>query len=88
MSTSDSIQLALKAVQSLNSVKQQLRGTAQSCARTLSELDSMIVNPEKLLILQDGLEGLSVNSGDLNTEKNNLQAICTAIIEGVPELTS
>lgn len=88
MANSNSINLAIRTIEKINSIKQQLRGVADSCSRQLSEVDSLIVNQEKKDILVDGLKGLSVNSNDLDTETNNLQTVCQNILNNVIELTS
>lgn len=88
MSTSNSINYALKVIEKINNVKTMLRGSAVNAAKVLSEIDSAIVNSEKKDILADGLSGLSMNADDLKTEKDKLQAVAQDMLKKVPELTS
>lgn len=88
MANSNSIHLATDTVQKINSIKQSLRNMASSCNRQLGEIDSLIKNPEKKTILVDGLEGISVDSNDLKTEKDGLQGVCQYILANIVELTS
>lgn len=87
MATNNSLQYALSRIEILNSVIRQLRSTGQSAARQLSELDSSIVNPEKLAVLKDGLAGLSVDDKDIKTKVAGLQTVCQHILDNVEELT-
>lgn len=88
MANSNSINLAINTIQEINSIKQSLRGAAQSGASRLSKLDALINNQEKKTVLVDGLEGLSMDSADLKTEKDSLKTVCENILSNVPELTS
>ena len=76
MASSDSIQLALATVQTLNGLNKQLRGIAKEGLKTLSKVDSLIENPDKLTILQDGLTGIGVTSTALKDEKNSYETVC------------
>jgi hypothetical protein len=88
MATNDSIQLALRVVNSINDANRTLRAAAENCRTVLSEVDSIMVNPAKKAILLDGLAGLSVDAIELKNTKDNLQAVDQYILDNVPELTS
>ena len=88
MANSNSINLATETIRKINGIKQSLRQTARSCAKQLNEINSLIDNQGKKDILIDGLEGLSVSSADLKTEKDSLQIVCNNILSNVAELTS
>ena len=87
MATSNSIQLALSVVEKINNAKRSMRSMAESYRTILSEVDSIIVNPEKKAILVDGLTGLGVDANDLKAEKDNLQTVNQYILDNVPALT-
>lgn len=87
MATSDSIQLAQSVIDRINNIKRSKRAMAESDRTTLSEIDSIIVNPEKKAILVSGLAGMSVDVDELKNEKDALVAVNQHVLDNVPPLT-
>jgi len=87
MANRDSIQIALKVIEQINTTTIILRRAAENVTGILNSIESFTADNDKKDILIEGLQALDINLADLNSDKNTIKSTATGVLNNIPELT-
>jgi len=87
MATREEIQMAIDAIELLNTIGTRARNVSSNLKSEIARLNAVISDASKLALLTAGLTVLGVDAGQMNTDKNELDAIFDYILANVPVIT-